>query len=233
MGDKTYDPPVLVQLGIVAVLLMTVVPGAVLAAFDPEPSGDIATAMLAGGAGFAVVVLFAWRFRPGCRLSGRGLLGSTVGLYLAFLVVWVPVFLIGTQWLWNSMGWPIEPQPHLAWFVDPDKDPLVLAGMLGVVCVLGPIAEELVFRGYLQTGMDGVVGKATSLALVSLAFGLIHVGNGWHLLVPLVAMGAFFGWMRERSDGLAAPMLAHVLHNSLTVGVTLAFPEVLSEVYAK
>ena len=44
-------------------------------------------------------------------------------------------------------------------------------------------------------------------------------------------MGLLFGYLRQRTGGLAAPILAHMLHNILTVGCTLLWPDFLKQVF--
>jgi membrane protease YdiL (CAAX protease family) len=49
--------------------------------------------------------------------------------------------------------------------------------------------------------------------------------------VPLALLGLLFGWLRERTGGLLVPLVVHALHNSLALGVCLAFPELMEAVY--
>jgi membrane protease YdiL (CAAX protease family) len=181
--------------------------------------------------GASILVLIGTAFVPSTApLRGRGLLASSLALYVAFLLVWVPVTFVLVPEVWRAMGQEIEPQPHLEYFLGP------LAGWRGVaaigaVCCVGPLIEEVVFRGYLQTGLRGLIGTFGAVALTGLVFGFVHVSAGWHVLLPLSMIGWLLGWLRERSGGLLAPIVVHALHNSLTVGLVIASPEILHGVY--
>lgn len=87
--------------------------------------------------------------------------------------------------------------------------------------LLYPLLEELAFRGALQSwllerGFSRVLipGVSAANVLTSLAFSLAHLYNQ----PPLWAAATFlpslvFGYFRERSDGLAAPIILHAWYN--------------------
>lgn len=83
---------------------------------------------------------------------------------------------------------------------------LVLWGAVAV-----PIAEEIYFRGHLLDGARARFGTAAAVALTALAFALVH---GIPVFVPAYLAFAWMLWKaRERSGGLLAPILAHVINN--------------------
>ena len=77
-----------------------------------------------------------------------------------------------------------------------------------LLAVLVGCAEELLFRGVLQS--------ALGLVATSLIFGLIHIFPTFRLFPwTLFAIGAGFllGWLYEETGGLLAPTVAHILVN--------------------
>lgn len=198
--------------------------------------------------GFAVALALAalWRARPmvlrlapGMPLEpqrpwfARGALATLPGAvlrYAVFLLGWVPLALFCIPAVWRALGWTIEPQPHLAYFATPSDSPWFVGAAVSVALV-GPIFEEVVFRGFLHDGLRARLGPRTTIAVVALLFGAMHVESGAYLLVPTALLGAFFGWLRERSDGLLAPIAAHVLHNAATVALVASSPAFLDEVF--
>lgn len=86
--------------------------------------------------------------------------------------------------------------------------------------LLLPLLEELGFRGGLQT----LLLRRTTLRLgpltlanwvTALAFSAAHIpaqGPGWAALV--LAPALVFGWLRERSGGVSAPIVLHVVYNT-------------------
>ncbi|MGE0142360.1 MAG: lysostaphin resistance A-like protein [Planctomycetota bacterium] len=147
-----------------------------------------------------------------------------VSVYLGFLVLWVPIAFVLVPWVWQRLGWAIEPQAHLAWFAE-EHTATEVAFAFAAVAILGPWIEEVIFRGFLQTGLQRRFGRVTALAITAVVFGLLHVPNGTHLLIPIALLGALFGVLRESSGGLSAAILAHAIHNGLTVALVLTRPE--------
>ena len=99
---------------------------------------------------------------------------------------------------------------------------------ISLICVVGPIGEELFFRGYIFRFVTMRWGQVAALVVTSVWFGVIH---GREYALPLTLMGFLFGYLRQRTGGLAAPILAHMLHNSLTLGCTMLWPSLLDQVF--
>lgn len=89
---------------------------------------------------------------------------------------------------------------------------------LGVatIALLGPVAEELCFRGAVIGGMLRQGCRPwTAVAVSSLLFGLVHFNPAQ---VPFAAaMGLVLGVLYLRTGSLLLPMLVHVVNNSLSV----------------
>jgi membrane protease YdiL (CAAX protease family) len=89
---------------------------------------------------------------------------------------------------------------------------------------LGPVLEEVVFRGYLFTllawsfrrladsgGRNRLVVVATAVA-----FALVHMsqpGVGWLQLVCIGSTGTLYGWFRCHSGSVAPAATAHAAYN--------------------
>jgi len=94
-------------------------------------------------------------------------------------------------------------------------DVLVL-GMLGIT--LGPLCEELAFRGFLQPLLVRSLGAVPGIALAATAFGLLHFqeyGNSWRHALIIAMAGAAFGWMRHATGSTKAAAIMHAAYNSL------------------
>lgn len=106
-----------------------------------------------------------------------------------------------------------------------------VAIVLGVA-VLGPVSEELTFRGLLlQTGLDKGLSPTATTVVSAAAFSLIHLVDsslasvaGSITLVVLFLFGLFLAQLRIRTGSLAAPIFAHSGFNLTTV-LTLFFFE--------
>jgi len=98
-------------------------------------------------------------------------------------------------------------------------------GILPLYCfvavVVAPVAEEIVFRGFVFRGLTGhsqIIASSTT----SLAWALTHVGMAWSIKLQVVLLGLLLGWMRWRSGSVVLPMLMHGLWN-LSVMLSIAY----------
>lgn len=90
-----------------------------------------------------------------------------------------------------------------------------------VLAVLPAFWEELLFRGFILTGLQSLSLKKRIL-LTGLLFALIHA-SPQQFLYALV-MGAFFCFLVEVTQSIYASMLSHFLINGIqTIGSVLAF----------
>jgi membrane protease YdiL (CAAX protease family) len=82
---------------------------------------------------------------------------------------------------------------------------------------LGPLCEELVFRGFMQPLLVRTAGPAAGIVLTAIPFGLLHLPQyafSWRhgLLVTLASVG--FGWMRQISGSTRASAIMHAAYNA-------------------
>ncbi|MEM9191434.1 MAG: CPBP family glutamic-type intramembrane protease, partial [Myxococcota bacterium] len=83
------------------------------------------------------------------------------------------------------------------------------------VAVVGPVAEEVVFRGVLLPWMGRYVSPAWAIGLSSVLFAVLHSHYGLRML-GIFAIGAALGWARYRTGGLKIPILLHMTVNSVS-----------------
>lgn len=87
--------------------------------------------------------------------------------------------------------------------------------------VIAPIAEEIIFRGWLygklrkrfSTEMSNVTGMILAILLVSLLFGLVHMQ--WNVGVNVFALSVVACVLREVTGTIYAGILLHMLKNGL------------------
>jgi membrane protease YdiL (CAAX protease family) len=101
---------------------------------------------------------------------------------------------------------------------------IVCAAIL--VTVIAPVAEEVLFRGYIFTALRGWAGVWGAAAIDGILFGAIHLDPNRPVgfLVPL----AFFGFvlcLLYRKTGSLLPCIAlHSINNALAFGSTEGWP---------
>ncbi|MFM1870927.1 MAG: hypothetical protein RL398_349 [Planctomycetota bacterium] len=174
----------------------------------------------------AAVVVFARWQSPGDGW-GRPRVGWALVRYLPFLLGW-SALLVGYLALARSMQWAVPPQPALAYLAQADvARPGFWLVALGTV-VGAPLAEELVFRGFLQSALLRVLPPFAAVGTAAVIFGLCHT---LPYALPVTLLGALFGELARRGGGLWPAIVAHSAHNLTTLLVTYFWPESLQLLY--
>lgn len=88
--------------------------------------------------------------------------------------------------------------------------------------VLAPVVEEVIYRGFLQSSILRLTGKAwASIFITAGIFAAAHHGTvPVHVLGVLFALGVAMGLAFERSRSLGVPILMHVGFNAANVALT-------------
>jgi membrane protease YdiL (CAAX protease family) len=102
------------------------------------------------------------------------------------------------------------------------REPRSFLLSLGVLALLAPLAEELVFRGLLYGWLEGRWGPRVALVASSIAFAAAHIEPAHILLV--LPLGFLFGWLRSRTGSLVPSVVAHMANNATAV-LAAAFVE--------
>jgi CAAX protease family protein len=121
------------------------------------------------------------------------------------------VLLLGLNILQNFLPMPKDtPFEHL--FARP-RD----AYLLSIIAIsLGPLMEELFFRGFLYPVFARRMGVAWGIFLTALPFGLMHLpqyGYAWGAALVIFVVGVVCGAVRAASGSVAASFLVHVGYN--------------------
>lgn len=88
--------------------------------------------------------------------------------------------------------------------------------LLIALAVIGaPLIEELFFRGLVQGAFTRRIGAVPALFVTAIIFSFAHILNEG-LLAPLALfpMAVVLGYLRYRTNRLAAGMVAHALFNA-------------------
>lgn len=92
---------------------------------------------------------------------------------------------------------------------------LILMAVFGVT--LGPLFEELAFRGFLQPLFVRSLGAVPGILVAAIPFGLLHYqeyGNSWKHALVISLAGAAFGTMRHITGSTKAAVLMHATYNA-------------------
>ena len=81
------------------------------------------------------------------------------------------------------------------------------------MAVLGPLAEELTFRGVIQTRLERAMPPWLALVLQAAIFGLVH-GTPIQIVYAFL-MGLAFGFLRRRTGSILPGFAAHAAFNAM------------------
>ncbi len=182
------------------------------------------------------------------RMTGRGLdflrlskpspkqvalsFGTVVGMIAALIAVSVVIEALGQDPAGHGTVEQIadedDPNPNLALYM------VVLS-----ILVIGP-CEELLFRGVIQTKLRDSFSVEGAVGVASVIFALIHIpAYGADVIAEIVQEGVtvssiqslgvtltvlfvlslILGYVYERTDNLAVPMIAHGFYNAVLFGI--------------
>jgi membrane protease YdiL (CAAX protease family) len=138
------------------------------------------------------------------------------------LVIGLPVSfqILGDHMVWVSMlVFPCnDTYRTMMTFLEPTGTVYDIAGSYITIGIIGPVSEELFFRGILFTGLLNRYGKSHIIPILifqGLLFGAAHL-NIWQIGYA-AAMGITIGWVRYRTGSITAAALIHIASNTLAV----------------
>jgi membrane protease YdiL (CAAX protease family) len=85
-----------------------------------------------------------------------------------------------------------------------------------VVVILGPVCEELAFRGFLMPLLVRSLGAAGGIVVTGIIFGSIHGYEyewSWRHMLLISLVGCVFGWAKHRADSTTAAAFMHSTFN--------------------
>lgn len=165
--------------------------------------------------GFVFILFYLWKAGyladlrlfllplPAGRLAGCLLAGASL--------VWLEICL--SEWLDFMPDWSEASLTRLqtGWL-----------GLLSLV-VLGPVIEEVFYRGIVTRLLLRKYRPWTAIAVSGLIFGVIHLNPAQ--LIPAFTSGMFYAWLYWRTRSLWPGILLHVLNNGFAAFLMRACPE--------
>jgi uncharacterized protein len=99
------------------------------------------------------------------------------------------------------------------------------AYLIAIIAVsLGPLVEELFFRGFLYPVLARKWGVAWAVSLTALPFALMHMpqyGYAWGALAVIFIVGVVCGTVRALTKSVGASFLVHVGYNGVQMIIAL------------
>lgn len=225
----------------VMTLLVGGVLGGMVGAAVAEGRGDAlrdAVGELCGSIGSVVVGVILLRLVGTVRQGGRAAEGFELGVrgrdvaqgVAAFLCI-MPLYVASSmlaEWVSWMLNGTHAPEIAHKTLVEIRENPAsLISGMLILGAVIGaPIAEELMFRVFLQSAVLGLVRRTWwAVFLTAAIFAAVHIGSltagAGFALVPLFVLGLGLGVAYERTRRPVVPMIVHMLFNATMTAVVV------------
>lgn len=102
---------------------------------------------------------------------------------------------------------------------------MLQSGWLGILCisVLGPVLEELLFRGAITKELLRRYSPAKAILFSGLIFGIFHLNPAQ--IIGACLIGFLLAWLYYKTRSLMACILIHIMNNGLSVYLSLKHPE--------
>jgi hypothetical protein len=181
------------------------------------PPGLVIADTAVQDAAFVAVAVFL------AQMGGRALRASMFGLRstrlpralwltvlallasMAFSIAWTKAFHAKPEKLLDQLG--------------AKESTLLLLLSATLTCVIAPIGEEFLFRGFIFRALRNWRGTGLAAVLTGLLFGAVHAGSAPAIdLVPLAVLGAVLCLLYRATGSLYPCIAAHAFNNSLAFG---------------
>jgi len=144
--------------------------------------------------------------RPVLREARLGLL--LIPVVFLMVVIVLNVLRLAAPWLHNV---PVNPLEQLA------GTPGEAAAFAVVAILAGGVREELQRAFLLQRFVRHLGGPVVGVVVLSVAFGIGHIVQGWDAVITTGLLGAFWAVLYLRRRSAVAPIVSHAGFNSLEV----------------
>jgi len=176
-------------------------------------------------------ILYFVLVKYGERLSGLGItLGnfyknvlSGIAAYVFILPILIAGLILSMLFL-DAIGYKPPPQPVFDMFFEEKRSDVILFLTI-FVSILGPIIEEMFFRGFLYSAVKKRFGIILGVLSSSVFFSILHTNIVGFL--PILILGALMAFLYETTGSLITSMSVHILHNSIILGFVFFIKELL------
>ena len=135
-----------------------------------------------------------------------------VGVYLATLPVFFTTAAVSAI---VASRLNLSPQHPIVSILQEASDTWFVVAIVLLVTLVGPLTEEVLFRGFLYPAMRRRMSVAQAVFLNGFLFSLVHFSITG--MLPYIVLGAALSLLFERTRSLVSCTIFHVLHNTLAV----------------
>jgi len=180
-----------------------------------DPGASAIIIVLSNGVAFSILMAYK-------KISYRDIFNPIPRPVISVLIILaVPVMLT----LGGAVFWISDITNFLMlYFPISDSDYQMFTRLMGgglvsimTVCAIGPIIEEMLFRGIILRGFLENYSVQKSIVLSAVLFALFHL-NLYQIPVAFF-VGCLFGWLYVRTGSLWPSIFGHIFYNSFCTAV--------------
>jgi len=168
----------------------------------------------------AIICIFYFiKYKYGLGLHSLGLTSKkflrnvSIGIlgYISIIPLAILTLIIGVKISYN-IGYESEPNLlFLVYFLSSKQ--ITIVYLLLFISVIGPICEEVFFRGFLYKSLRSKFNVKTAVFINSIIFSFLHIDPiGF---APIFFLSIMLSYIYEKTGSLVAPITAHIIHNSV------------------
>jgi len=144
--------------------------------------------------------------------------------YVCFLPILAVIFFM-VLLVAKMLNYSPPPEPIYE-LVFKEQRPLLLIIISALITMLGPIIEEVFFRGFLYGALRRRLNIFYSILISALFFSLLHTNLLGFL--PIVSLGILLAYVREKTGSLVPSMAIHIMHNTAVASMMFFARSLLS-----
>ena len=111
-----------------------------------------------------------------------------------------------------------EPSTNTDLGTDWESSSIDIAFLFLSFAIVTPIAEELLFRGYILDSIKRMHGDWPAIIGSALLFALVHFNLFG--MVPIIMAGVIYGWLRIKTGSLLPSIACHMMWNLMALSLT-------------
>ena len=105
--------------------------------------------------------------------------------------------------------------PDFALWLIPPRDVIALALSFLMIVILAPLAEELLFRGWIFGSLRARFSAAAAILVATFLFAIVHWDPTGFYPVAVLAPGFVLSVLRERTGSVKPAVLGHAIYNGI------------------
>ncbi|MDD5195161.1 MAG: type II CAAX endopeptidase family protein [Candidatus Omnitrophica bacterium] len=134
------------------------------------------------------------------------------------MLVFIIAAAIFNNFLLEKIGIKAAPNPAITFFLNLKSKPLIVL-LLSQVVLIGPLAEELFFRGFIYKLLRTKFNFLAAGFWTSSFFALLH--RTPQDILPLFLISIILCYIYEKTQNILSPIMLHCAHNTLNISLLL------------